>query len=118
MKLFQLPSLHPNLPATQPVAGPVPTADAIIVRQRPIQTFGGDILVGASTDITIDATLQFAELCTGVLLQGATGTVQVSINSSALRTVITDQAINDASIRQIRVITGALSSVIVQLHGI
>jgi len=53
-----------------------------------------------------------------MLLQGITGTVQVSINGSAFRTVITDQAINDASIQTVRVQTAALSSVIIQLHGV
>ena len=119
MKLLGLPEVvHPPMPVTQPVPSGAQTFAATPVKQIPIQTFGGDLLVGASSDITFDATLQFSDRCVGVLFQAATGTVQVSINGSALRTVVADQAINDASIRQVRVVTGAASSVIVQLHGV
>ena len=118
MKLFEIPEIHPPMPPTQPVPSGAQTFAANPVKQLPIQSFGGDILVGASSDLTIDATLQFSDRCVGLLLQGATGTVQVSINGSALRTVISDQAINDASIRQVRVVTGLASSVIVQLHAV
>ncbi len=117
-KLFGIPVVGPAWPATQPVASGPATFEATTVKQLPIQNFGGDITVGASADIFIDATLPFSSRCTGMLLQGITGTVQVSINGSAFRTVITDQAINDASIQTVRVQTAALSSVIVQLHGV
>ena len=124
MRLFEVPGLirTPVVPAPPPVvpnpgaAGSNPTPS--IVKQVPLQSFGGDVLIGALADTTIDATLQFSDRCTGLLLQAATGTVQVSINGSALRTVVSDQSINDASIRQVRIVTGAASSVILQLHGV
>jgi hypothetical protein len=124
MRLFEIPQVirTPQVPAPPPVvnnpgaAGSNP--DATIVKQVPLQTFGGDNLVGASADITFDATLVFSDRCTGLLLQAATGTVQVQINGGALRTVVSDQAINDASIRQVRVVTGVASSVILQFHGV
>lgn len=118
MRLFAIPEVKRPMPATQPVAAGPSTFAATVVKQLPIQNFGGDILVGASADTTIDATLAFSDRCTGMILQGATGTVQVSINGSAFRTVTTDQAFNDAAIQTIRVKTGLLSSVIVQLHGV
>ena len=118
MKLFGISEIHRSMPVTQPVpAGPAAFA-ATVVKQLPIQTFSGDILVGASSDVTIDATLAFSDRCTGIVFQSAAGTVQVSINGSAFRTLVSDQAINDAAIQNIRVRTGLLSSVIVQLHGV
>ena len=123
MRLFQIPEVKttPRLPATPPVQpnrGASGVSDPTIVKQVPIQNFGGDVLIGSGVDVTIDATLQFSDRCTGLLLQAATGGVQVSINGSALRTVVSDQAINDASIRQVRIKTDALGSVILQLHGV
>jgi hypothetical protein len=111
------------MPCTPPVdqrpAGGIPTNsnDVVVVKELPIQTFGGDIAVAASSDVTIDATLTFADRCTGYVLQGITGTVQIAINSGALRTVDSNQALNDAYIRQIRIVTAAASTAILQLHG-
>ena len=125
MRLFGVPELTrtPQMVAPPPVSqnpGAAGNADTstTIVKQLPIQTFGGDNVIGASADVTIDATLQFSDRCTGILLVGATGTVQVQINGGALRTIVSDVAINDASVRQVRIVTGAASSVIVQLHGV
>ena len=123
MRLFELPGIirTPVIQPPPPVApnpGASGVSDPALVKQVPIQNFGGDVLVGASSDVTIDATLQFGDRCTGLLLQMVTGTVQVSINGSALRTIANDQAINDASIRQVRIVTAAASSVILQLHGV
>jgi hypothetical protein len=107
------------MPKTQPVPGPVGTGPVVANKPVPIQTFGGDILIPAGSDVTIDATASFSDRCTGALLLSASGPgVQVSINGSALRTVVNDQAINDAAIQTIRVITAVGSSIIVQLHGI
>lgn len=118
MRLFEIPQVRPGMPATRPVETAMTPTNPGLVKQQPIQNFGGDILVPASSDVIIDATLQFSDRCTGVIFQLAIGTVQVSINGSAFRTITNDQVINDAFIRQIRVKTDALSSIIVQLHGV
>lgn len=120
MRLFEKPQVvtTPVMPAPPQVRNPGAVVEkAILVKQEPIQSFGGDVLVNASSDVTIDATLQFGDRCNGLLLVAVVGTVQVQINSGALRTVASDQAINDAYIRQVRIVTGVGSSVILQLHG-
>jgi len=116
--LEQIPKVVPFMPKTTPVPSGVATFAAAPVKQLPLQTFGADNLISASQDVTIDVTLQFGDRCVGMLLVSTTGTVQVSINNGGFRTVTTDQAINDASIQQVRIKTGVASSVIVQFDGV
>lgn len=119
IRTAQLPTETPSIPAPPPAPGPTATGEPVTVtKEQPIQTFGGDYSFTAGQDVTIDATQVFGDRCTGIVFQGVVGTVQVSINSSPLRSILTDLAINNASIRQLRVITGAASSVVVQLHGV
>ncbi len=121
MKLFGIPEAFHPMPAPPPVLqnpGAAGTSDPAIIKIVPIQVFSGDIAIAPGTDVTIDATLQFGDRCTGLVIQGVVGLVLISINGSALRTIISDIAINDASIRQVRVnAVAAGATVNIQLHG-
>jgi hypothetical protein len=125
---MQIPANVKSYPAL-PKPAPLPTSDpnpekpmvilgAQSVKPLPITQFGGDILIGASQDISIDTTAVLGDRCTGFLAINATGTVQISVNNGPLRTVTNDVNFNDCYVSSIRIKTAALSSLILQLHGV
>jgi hypothetical protein len=60
----------------------------------------------------------YGDRATGFLILAIVGTVQYAVNGGSFRTATTDTAVNEASIQTLRVKTAALSSCIVQLHGV
>lgn len=88
----------------------------LVVKQLPLRVFSGDIFIPASSEISINIQ-ELLVNCSGFLLESVTGFVQISVNGGGLRTVIADQQFNDCDIFSLRVVTGPVSSVIVQLHG-
>ena len=114
---------------SEPVKGasaPLPAArisprfvlGAMLTRQAPLTTFLADQNIAAATDITIDVQNLMNNRCTGFILLNIVGTVQISINGGGLRTVPSAMVINDADVSQLRIITAALSTCTVQLHGV
>lgn len=120
MMIRQYPLL--NMPGIKPPLIEEPRPSVVLnaqqVKQIPLQLFGGDIVVGPSTEQFIDVQDIMGNRAIGFLAIGATGTVQISVNGGGFRTVLADLNINDAAIQNIRVKTGAASSVIIQLHGV
>lgn len=120
MQIRQYPLL--NMPGIKPPLVEEPRPAVVLnsqqVKQIPLQLFGGDIVVGPGLDQFIDVQDIMGNRATGFLAIGAVGTVQVSVNGGGFRTVLNDLEVNDAAIQNIRVRTGAASTVTIQLHGV
>jgi hypothetical protein len=90
----------------------------IQVTPTPMVSFGGDILIPASTSQSIDIIGNMGSRCSGFVLSAIVGTVKISINGGGLRTIPSAIAVNDAQISSLVIVTDVASTATLQLHGV
>jgi len=117
-----LPSININMRmptgATTPQETPLVIQRATQTKKLPLAQFGGDIVLLAGTDTTIDVAQVMGRKCVGFLMLNVIGTIRYSINGGALRTTNADFVLDDADVQILRIMPAGGSSCIVQLNGV
>lgn len=89
----------------------------LVTWEKSIEEWTGDISVTASQDVTFQNGLTIPNVCTGFRIISVVGTVQISINNSPLGTIVSGDMVDGWLIKNLRVVTAAASSCIVQAWG-
>jgi len=104
--------------AKAPQDPPLVVFRATQTKKLPLTQFGGDILIPGNSDIQIDVNSILGNKCTGFILSGVSATLSISINGGAFRTVVNDCVYDDCTITSLRIVTNAVGTCNLQLHGV